>query len=154
MAYYSPICMEEVTICQDRVASFSQRVRVLTSAVLFGSSQPCEHFRQVAIFSSLGYGKLRNVTQGLRRRDGAVGIATVYGPDNRGVGVRVPVVSRIFSSPRRPNRLWGPPNLLSNWYRGSSGQGVKLTTHLKLELRSRKCGYIHPLLHTPLWRSA
>jgi hypothetical protein len=51
-------------------------------------------------------------------RDSAVGIATAYGLDDRGVGVRVPVGSRIFSSPRRPDRLWGPPNLLSNGYRG------------------------------------
>jgi hypothetical protein len=34
------------------------------------------------------------------------------------VGVRVPVLSRILSSPRRPDRFWGPPNLLSNGYRG------------------------------------
>jgi hypothetical protein len=32
-------------------------------------------------------------------------IATSYGLDNRGVGVRVPVGSRIFSSPNRPDRL-------------------------------------------------
>jgi hypothetical protein len=30
-------------------------------------------------------------------RDGAVGIATGYGLDDRGVGVRVPIGSRIFS---------------------------------------------------------
>jgi hypothetical protein len=47
-----------------------------------------------------------------------VGIATGYGPDDRGVGVRVPVESSIFFSRRRPDRLWGPPNLLSNGYRG------------------------------------
>jgi hypothetical protein len=41
-------------------------------------------------------------------RGSAVGIATGYGLDDRGVGVRVPVGSRIFSSPRRPDRLWGP----------------------------------------------
>jgi hypothetical protein len=51
-------------------------------------------------------------------RDSVVGIATGYGLDDRGVGVRVSVGSRIFSSPRRPDRLWGPPNLLSNGYRG------------------------------------
>jgi hypothetical protein len=45
------------------------------------------------------------------------GIATGYGLDDRGVGVRVPVGSRIFSSPRRPDRLWGPPSL-SNGYQG------------------------------------
>jgi hypothetical protein len=54
----------------------------------------------------------------IRSRDSAVGIATGYGLDDQRVGVRVPVGSRIVSSPRRPDRLWGPPNL-SNGYRGS-----------------------------------
>jgi glutamine synthetase len=40
----------------------------------------------------------------LRSWDSVVGIAIAYGLDDRGVGVRVPVGSRIFSS-RRPNRL-------------------------------------------------
>jgi hypothetical protein len=53
----------------------------------------------------------------IRSRNSSVGIATGYGLDDRGVGVRVPVGS-IFSSPRCPDRLWGPPNLLSNGYRG------------------------------------
>jgi hypothetical protein len=47
-------------------------------------------------------------------RDSAVGIATRYRLDDRGVGVQVPVRSRIFSSPRRPDQLWSPPSLLSN----------------------------------------
>jgi hypothetical protein len=34
-----------------------------------------------------------------------VGIETSYGLDDRGVGVRVPVGSRIFSSPDGPDRL-------------------------------------------------
>jgi hypothetical protein len=50
-------------------------------------------------------------------RDSSVGIATGYRLDDREVGVRVPVGSRIFFSPRRPDRLWGPPSLLSNGYR-------------------------------------
>jgi hypothetical protein len=33
----------------------------------------------------------------------------------KGVGVRVPVGAGFFSSPR-PDRLWGPPSLLSNGY--------------------------------------
>jgi hypothetical protein len=49
-----------------------------------------------------------------RSRDSAVGIATGYGLDDQGVGVRVPVGTRIFTSLCPPNQLWGPPNLLSN----------------------------------------
>jgi hypothetical protein len=30
--------------------------------------------------------------------------------------VRVPVRERFFTFSRRPDRLWGPPKLLSNWY--------------------------------------
>jgi hypothetical protein len=43
--------------------------------------------------------------------DSAVGIATAYGLGDRAVGVQIPVGSRIFSSPRHPDRLLGPPNL-------------------------------------------
>jgi hypothetical protein len=51
-------------------------------------------------------------------RDSVVGIATGYGLDDQGVGVRVPVGERIFISPCRPDRLWGPPSLLPDGYRG------------------------------------
>jgi hypothetical protein len=42
--------------------------------------------------------------------DNAVSIATGYGLDSRGVGVRVQVGARNFSSPCRPNLLWSPPS--------------------------------------------
>jgi hypothetical protein len=50
-------------------------------------------------------------------RDSAVSIATGYGLVDWEVGVRVPVGSRIITSPCRPDRLWGPTNLLYNGYR-------------------------------------
>jgi hypothetical protein len=84
----------------------------------------------------------------LRSRVNAVGIATGYGLDDRGIGVRVPAGLGIFSSLRRPDRLWGPL-LLFNGYRSE-----KLTTHLQLVPRSRKHGSIHPVPHTPAWHSA
>jgi hypothetical protein len=91
-------------------------------------------------------------------RDNVVGIATGYGPDDRGVGVRAPVGSRIlFTSsipamgPTQPS-IQRVPGALSP---GVKRQGiVKLTTHLQLVPRLRKCGSIHPLLHTPSWCSA
>jgi hypothetical protein len=55
--------------------------------------------------------QLINVNQ-----DSVVGIVTGCRLDDGGVGVRVPVESRIFFSPRPPDRLWGPPSLLSNGY--------------------------------------
>jgi hypothetical protein len=95
----------------------------------------------------------------LGNRNSSVGRATGYGLEERGVGVRVPVWSRILFSPRLPDRLWGPPSLLAKGYRGIvprvwRDRGVKLTTHLQLVLMSRKYGSIHPLLHTSLLRSA
>jgi predicted porin len=46
-----------------------------------------------------------------------VGTATAYGLDDRGVELRVSVGSKIFTSAYRPNRLWGPPNLVYKGYR-------------------------------------
>jgi hypothetical protein len=80
----------------------------------------------------------------VRSRDSSVGIATGYELEDWGVGVRAPVGSRIFSSPNRSDRLWGPPNLQSNGYRRLFHRGLKLTTHLQLLPRSRIAElYIH-----------
>jgi hypothetical protein len=44
-----------------------------------------------------------------KTRDRAVSIATGYGLDDQGVGVRFPVEAKNFTSPCRPDRLWAHP---------------------------------------------
>jgi hypothetical protein len=60
----------------------------------------------------------KNYLHSLWSRDSAVGIATGYWLGDREIEVRVPVGSVIFTSPCRPDTLWGPPSLVSNGYRG------------------------------------
>jgi hypothetical protein len=97
-----------------------------------GSTRPLQAFRRFPSKKSIiVFDSDRGATRGwyvsvhvtIEGRDSAVGIATGYGLDDGGVGVRVPVGSRIFPSPRRPYRLWGPPILLSNGYRGFIPRG-------------------------------
>jgi hypothetical protein len=59
-------------------------------------------------------------------RGSVVGTAVGCGLGDRRVGVRVPVGSRILTSPYRPDRLWGPPNLVSNGYRGLKRKGLEV----------------------------
>jgi hypothetical protein len=42
----------------------------------------------------------------------------------------------------------------TSYQMGQCGRGVKLTTHLQLVPRSRKCGPIQPFPHTPSWHTA
>jgi hypothetical protein len=65
-------------------------------------------------------------TTSLESSDSAVGTVTDYGQDDRWIGVSVPVRQRIFTSRYRQERLWSPPNLLSNGYRRHFHSGVKL----------------------------
>jgi hypothetical protein len=62
------------------------------------------------------------------------------------IGVRVPLGSRIATSPYLSGRPLGRLNLLSNVYRG--------LIPLHLVTRSSKRGYIPPLTHTLSWRNA
>jgi hypothetical protein len=52
-----------------------------------------------------------------------------YGLDDQGVGFRVPMEERIFSSPCCPGRHCDPLSLLSNGYRGLFTRGVKPPGH-------------------------
>jgi hypothetical protein len=61
----------------------------------------------------------------VQSRDRAVSIATGYGLDDERVGVGIPKGARIFTSPFRPDRLWGPPRPLPNGYKGALSSGVK-----------------------------
>jgi hypothetical protein len=75
----------------------------------------------------------------------SVGIATGYGLDTRG---SIPGKGkRFFSTPQRPDMLWGSPSLLLNGYRRLSGRGLKLTTDVHLVLKSR---IVDLYLHSPI----
>jgi hypothetical protein len=86
-------------------------------------------------------------------RDSSVGAATGYWLDDRGVGVRVPVGWRIFTSPCRPDRLWASPNLLSDGCR-ELFPGGKAAGAWSWPFTSSKCRgqenvdlYIHSPMH-------
>jgi hypothetical protein len=68
------------------------------------------------IFTGMPFKCRKSLYVTITSLDSAVGTVTGFGLDDRGVGVRVPVGSRIFTSPSRPDRLWDPPNVLFNEY--------------------------------------
>jgi hypothetical protein len=86
----------------------------------FNCAAKLVHFRVGQLFMSLDSCKLQDIYMS---RGSLVDIATAYGLDDRGVAVRVPVGSTILTSPYSPDRLWGPHNLLFNWYRGLFPRG-------------------------------
>jgi hypothetical protein len=85
-------------------------------------------------------------------------IATGYWLDDRGVGVRVLVGSRIFFptssrpalGPTQPPIKWAPvvpsPSVKQ--------QGREADHSPPTSAEVKKCGSMHPLPHTPSWRSA
>jgi hypothetical protein len=69
-------------------------------------------------------------------RVSSVSIVSGYGLDDRAIEVRSPAEDKLFFLyPLCPDRLWGPPSLLSNVYLGvlfpgaKRVPGVTLTTH-------------------------
>jgi hypothetical protein len=85
-------------------------------------------------------------------RDNSGGIATGYGLDGRG---SVPGRGKIcFSIPKHSDRLWGPPSVLFNGYRGLF-PGVKRLGRNAAPLSSaeiKKGGAIPLLPHISPWR--
>jgi hypothetical protein len=94
------------------------------------------------VYSNSKY--LMSVSNKTKSWDSSVCIATGYGLDGRG---SIPGKGKkSFSNPLHPDRLRGPPNLISSAYWNYSGCGVKLTAHLRLVLRIR---IVDPYLHSP-----
>jgi hypothetical protein len=89
-------------------------------SLLFHYEELCEEIDLCACDSG---GDLSNYTFSNRSRDSAVSIATGYGLNDRGITVRVPVWSRIYSFARRPDWPWDPPNRLSTGYQGLFPRG-------------------------------
>jgi hypothetical protein len=86
--------------------------------------------------------------------DSAVGIATSYWLNDRGVRVRVPVGSRIFASPGRSDRLCGP----MQWVPGTvspemkrQGRDADYSTPTSDEVKKTWIYTSTP--HTPSWYS-
>jgi hypothetical protein len=92
------------------------------------------------------YNKINgNVTRHFRSLGSSVSIVSDCGLDDWG---SIPDRGRrFFFYPLRQDRLWGPPSLLYNGYRGSFPRGVMLTTHPHLVPRlrmSRSYTSFHP----------
>jgi hypothetical protein len=86
------------------------RIFMLT-VIIVGDFYFCRSYSPCRRQRKLAWG-VRETEKGLcdSNHSRVVGIATGYGLDDRGVGFRVQVGSRIFSSPRRLDRHWAQPS--------------------------------------------
>jgi hypothetical protein len=101
-----------------------ERTRLNTNPNLHETQSKLYHFfHKWPIIQKYSYNKkyrfyLVHVPMWWKSRDSSVGIALGYGLEERGSRVQFPAGAGNFTSPPRPERLWGPPRLLSNGYHG------------------------------------
>jgi hypothetical protein len=136
---YKWVVPENMPYLQHRITDWlTDLIRHHTPKCLFGypTNAPCitsdwsEAYTNKTIFLFLNpllWGLFRlkasKTSRGRSVIERCHGIATGYGVDGRGVGVRVPVGARFFFSPRRPGRFWSPNSLLSSGYGGLLPRG-------------------------------
>jgi hypothetical protein len=126
------------------------------------SPRPPTQFIQPDYFDSiLGMWLLNyyNYCASGKSRDSAVGIATSYGLDDRGGSEFESRWGQEFSYLNVVETVSGAyPDSYTRgtglFPLGVKRPGCELTIHLQLAPRSRKCGSIHILPHTPSWHSA
>jgi hypothetical protein len=140
-----------------RIAYFIPTARYATSLAII--TLTCLAFRHIGLLNRYDIEVFIFVYFIGGSRDSSVGIAIGYGLENGGVGVPVPVVQEfsllhVFQIGSGVHPTSYTIDTGSSFLGGKAAGGVKLTTHLQLLPRSRKCGSIHPLPHTPSWRSA
>jgi hypothetical protein len=114
--FASPLRKDQIWASVRTVTSGYQRTRVK-----WRKREATYHFHQILRLmrgALLLSPSIFTTATAFRSRDSAVGIAAGYGLDSRGVGVWVRVQTRFFFSPRRSDRFWVPPSLLSNGYLG------------------------------------
>jgi hypothetical protein len=116
------------------------------------------HNQRLSTTRSIPYCTTRFFSSSVRNNERRIPIHTLGCLDRRLCDV-VPVEARIFflhfvhtASVIYPTSY---PMGTGGFFPGGNlaGGGVKLTTHLQLVPRSKKCGSIQPLPHTPSWRS-
>jgi hypothetical protein len=103
---YIPLTKNRSLIVQPAASSYTDR------AISTDGGNCIQHKSSTCCLMGFEIAKFCYLYQLFRlSRDGVVGTAVGYGLEDRGVGVRVPVLSKKFSSPRLP------PNILPNGYR-------------------------------------